>query len=164
MPEHLPLFPPLVSSSRGKVVLAALGTPPPGLDTHGIGQSLATDQDEESILSDSHLDHHSNTLDSSIMWVSTPCAAQIKNRNHGPPSAETMDTGLVTRTATKIVTGNMRNPKRAITDMVQISLADALHGTKTMMVPMNAVLMANARDRMGMIVHLTATEQSRDGR
>ena len=42
--------------------------PPPGLDTHGIGQLLVTDQDEESVLSDSHSDHLSNTLDSSIMW------------------------------------------------------------------------------------------------
>ena len=29
---------------------------------------------------------------------------------------------------------------------------------------MNVVLMANARDCMGVIVHLTATKQSRDGR
>ena len=68
MPGHLPLFPPLVSSSWGKVVSATLGAPPPNLDTHGIGQSLATDQDEESILSDSYSDHHLNTVDSSIMW------------------------------------------------------------------------------------------------
>ena len=51
MPGHLPLFPPLVSSSQGKVVSAALGAPPPDLDAHGIGQSLVTDQDEESVLS-----------------------------------------------------------------------------------------------------------------
>ena len=41
--------------------------PPPDLDTHGIGQSLATDQDEQSVLSDSYSDCHSNTVDSSIM-------------------------------------------------------------------------------------------------
>ena len=107
-PGCLPLFPPLVSSSRGKVVSTMLGVPPPSLDTHGIGQSLVTDQDEESILSDSYSDHHSNTLDSSIMWGKhTMCTAQIKNRNHRPPSAKTkMDTGLVTRTMTKIMTGN----------------------------------------------------------
>ena len=46
--------------------------------------------------------------------------------------------------------------KRAITDMVQIGLMDALHGAKTMTVPTNVVLMANMRDHMGMIVHLTA--------
>ena len=53
MPGHLPLFPPLVSSSRGKVVSVALGAPPPSLDTYRIGQSLAADQDKESILSES---------------------------------------------------------------------------------------------------------------
>ena len=116
VPGHLPLFPPLVSSSRGKVVSATLGVPPPGLDTHGIGQSLAADQEEESILSDSHSDCLSNTLDSSIMWGKhTMCTAWIKNRNHAQPSAETMDTSLVTRTTIKIVTGNVRNPKRTVT-------------------------------------------------
>ena len=68
MPGCLPLFPPLVSSSQGKVVSAALGAPPPDSDTHGIGQSLVTDQDEESVLSNSYSDHHLNTVDSSIMW------------------------------------------------------------------------------------------------
>ena len=68
MPGCLPLFPLLVSSCWGKVVSATLGTPPPNLDAHGIGQSLVTDQDEESILSDSYLDPHSNTVDSSTMW------------------------------------------------------------------------------------------------
>ena len=68
MPECLPLFQPLVSSSQGKVVSAALDTPPPDLDVHGIGQSLVTDQDEESVLSDSYSDCHSNTADSSTMW------------------------------------------------------------------------------------------------
>ena len=87
------------------------------------------------------------------------------NATHRPPSTETkMDAGLETRTTTKIATGNMRNPKRAITNIVQIGLMDALHGTKTTTVPRNAVLMANARDHMGVIVHLTATKQSRDGR
>ena len=68
VPGHLPLFPALVSSGQGKVVSATLGAPPPDLDTHGIGQSLVVDQDEESVLSDSYLDHHSNTVDSSVMW------------------------------------------------------------------------------------------------
>ena len=43
VPEHLPLFPPLVSYSRGKVVSTALGVLPPNHDTEGIGQSLVTD-------------------------------------------------------------------------------------------------------------------------
>ena len=67
-PGHLPLFPPMVSSGWGKVVSAVLGAPPPDLDMYGIGQSLATDQDEESILSDSYLDHPSSTVDSRLMW------------------------------------------------------------------------------------------------
>ena len=67
-PGCLPLFLLLVSSSLGKVVSATLGAPPPDIDAHGIEQSLATDQDKESVLSDSYLDHHSNTVDSSTMW------------------------------------------------------------------------------------------------
>ena len=62
------------------------------------------------------------------------------------------------------MTGNARNPKRVIADIVQISLTDALHGIKTTMVPTNVVLKANIRDRTGMIVHPTAAKQSRDGR
>ena len=45
-----------------------------------------------------------------------------------------MDTGLVTRTVTEIMTGNVRNPKRVTTDIVQIGLMDTLHGAKTMRV------------------------------
>ena len=55
-PEHPLLFPLLVSTSRGKVVSAALGAPPPGFETHGIEQALMTDRDEESVLSDSYSD------------------------------------------------------------------------------------------------------------
>ena len=81
VPGHLPLFPPLVSSGQGKVVSPALGVSPPDLDTHGIGQSLATDQDEESILSDSYLDCHSNTVDSSIMWDRhTMCSSEEEQK------------------------------------------------------------------------------------
>ena len=60
--------------------------------------------------------------------------------------------------------GNMRSPKRAITDMVLIGLAEALHGTKTMTAHMSVVLMANAQDRTCMIAHLTAAKQSRDAK
>ena len=105
VPEHLPLFPLLVPSSQGKVVSAAmLGVPPPDLDAHGIGQSLVTDQDEESILSNSYSDHHSNTTDNSTMWGrQIGCIARKGNRNHGPQSARTeMATSLVTRTMTEI--------------------------------------------------------------
>ena len=68
MPERLPLFPPLVPSTRGKVVSAALGAPPPEINADGIGPSLTTDQDEESVLSDSYSDRHSATADNSIPW------------------------------------------------------------------------------------------------
>ena len=86
----------------------------PNLDMHGIGQSLVTDQDEESVLSDSYLDRHSNTVGSSIMWDrhtvhcseeeqklrTTECrdreghksSDKDRNRNHAK--------------------GNVRNPKR----------------------------------------------------
>ena len=80
-PGCLPLFPPLVSSGRGKVVSATLGAPPPNLDTHGIGQSLVMDQDEESVLSDSYLDCHSNTVDSSVMWDRhTVCSSEEEQK------------------------------------------------------------------------------------
>ena len=68
MPEHPPLFPPLVPSTWGKVVSAVLGAPPPEINAEVIGQSLMTDRDEESVLSNSYSDHHSATADSSIMW------------------------------------------------------------------------------------------------
>ena len=64
-PGCLPVFLPLVSSSWGKVTL---GAPPPDLDTQEIGHSLAVDQDEESVLSDSYSDRHSGTADSGTMW------------------------------------------------------------------------------------------------
>ena len=68
VPECPVLFPPLVPSAQGKVVSTALGTPPPEINVEGIGQSLTTDRDDESILSDSYLDRHSATADSSITW------------------------------------------------------------------------------------------------
>ena len=68
VPERLPLFPPLVPSTRGKVVSAALGAPPPEINADGIGPSLTMDRDEESVLSDSYSDRHSATADNSITW------------------------------------------------------------------------------------------------
>ena len=88
-PECLLLFPPLVSSSRGKVVSAALGVLPPDPDADGIGQSLVTDRDEESVLSDSYSDHHSHTADSSTMWGKpTVC---ILEREQKPRTTECKD-------------------------------------------------------------------------
>ena len=89
MPGCLPLFPPLVSSSRGKVVSAMLGVPPTNLDAHGIGQSLVTDQDKESVLSNSYSDRHSNTMDSSTMWGRhTMCSSE---REQKPQTTEHLD-------------------------------------------------------------------------
>ena len=85
-PECLPLFPPLVPSSRGKVVSAVLGAPSPDLDADGIGQSLMTDRDEESVLSDSYSDHHSNTADSSTMW-----RRQIGHSSEREPKPQTTE-------------------------------------------------------------------------
>ena len=95
-PECLPLFPLLVPSSQGKVVSTALGAPPPDLGAHGIGESLVTDRDEESILSDSYSDRHSNTTDSSTMWgnSSTMWGRQIKcssEREHKPQTTDHKD-------------------------------------------------------------------------
>ena len=68
MPEHPPLFTPLVTLSQGKVVSATLGAPPPEIKADGIEQSLTMDRDEESVLSDSYSDCHSSTANSSIGW------------------------------------------------------------------------------------------------
>ena len=160
-PGHLLLFPPLVYSSWGKVVSTALGAPPPDLDTHGIGQALVTDRDEESVLSNSYPTINPTPLTAAPCGGGKSGGAQKGDRNHRPKSARTeMATSLVTRTATEITTGNMIDPKRAITDMVQIGLMDALQNTKDMMA--NATVMASVRDCAGMRFHLTATKQSRD--
>ena len=82
--EHLPLFLPLVSSSQGKIVSAVLGAPPPGFEAHGIEQSLMTDRDEESVLSDSYLDHHSVNVESSTTLGSLLCESLRENQNHTP--------------------------------------------------------------------------------
>ena len=67
-PEHLLLFPLLVSPYRGKIVSTALGALPPSFEAQGLKQSLVNNQDEESVLSDSYSDHHPITVDSSTMW------------------------------------------------------------------------------------------------
>ena len=69
----------------------------------------------------------------------------------------------MTRTMTKIVTGNVRNPKRATVDMDQISLVDALLDAETQTGAMNLVEMANARDHTGITVPRTVGRQSSDG-
>ena len=100
-------------------------------------------------------------------WTAAPCgtgiplAPQKGSRNHGSLSVRTeMATSPVTRTATNILTGDMRNPKRVITNMVQNGLVGTLHDAKTMTVSMAAI--PNMRDRGHDSPSATATEQSRD--
>ena len=83
------------------------------------------------------------------------------NRNHKPQNTRTRTvTSLVTRTATGIMTGNVIDPKRVITDVVWISLADAPHNAKT--TTSSAAVIASARDCADMRVPSTTTKQSRD--
>ena len=63
--------------------------PPPDLDADGIGQSLVTDRDEESILSDSYLDRHSHTADSSTMWGKP--TVRISEREQKPRTTKCKD-------------------------------------------------------------------------
>ena len=100
-------------------------------------------------------------------WTAAPCGsgitctAQKGNRNHKSPSVQTkMATSPVIRTTTNIETGNVRNPKKSDNRIIQISLTDVLPNAKT--TTANAVVIANMTDCMGVIVHLTATKQSRD--
>ena len=151
------LFPPLVSSTWGKVVSTALGAPPPEINVEGIGQSLTTDRDEESILSDSYSDRHSATADSSLMWGGT--SGVVRNRNHGPQSTgiETA-TGLVTRITIGIVRGNVTGPKRAISGMVQNGPVGTLHDAKTMTV--SAAVLASINAHVDMRVLSMTAQQS----
>ena len=82
MPERPPLFPPLVPSTQAKVVSTVLGAPPPDVNADGIGQSLRTDWDEESILSDSYSDHHSTTTDSSTIGYSSEREQKPRTTEH----------------------------------------------------------------------------------
>ena len=133
VPERLPLFPPLVTSSRGRVVSAALGAPPPETKTEGMKQSLMTDQDEESVLSDSYSDCHSSTADTSIVWerhLGHSLEQKPQSTEHpGKDSGRSSD-----RDRNKNRDGNVRSPGRETSDMVQTEPVDILHdaGTATM--------------------------------
>ena len=99
--ERPPLFLPLVSSSWDKIVSAALGAPPPGFEAHGIEQSLMTNRDEESVLSDSYSDRHSVNVDSSTTWgkptiqiyerESKSCTTEWKDRDSHRSSEKDRD-------------------------------------------------------------------------
>ena len=83
--ERPPLFPPLVSSSRGKVVSAALGTPPPRFEAPGIEKSLMTDRDEESVLSNTYSDRHSINMDgSTTLGRPTVCISERESKSCTP--------------------------------------------------------------------------------
>ena len=160
MPGHLPLFPPLVSSSWGKVVSAALGTPPPDLDAYGIGQFLVTDRDEESIPSDSYLDCHSNTIDSSTMWerhiMCSPEREQKqwitkhKDRDGYKSSDKDCD-----RNRDRECDRSKKNDNRHGSDRPH------RHSPQCKDHMVSTAVMASARDHMGMRVHLTTAKQSR---
>ena len=161
VPERLPLFSPLVSPSQGKVVCAALGTPPPSFKTHGIEQSLVTHRDKESVLSNRYLDRHSVTVDSSTTWGRPTYESWRENRNHGPQNARTeIATSLVIGTTTKIAKGIGIGPKRETTDVFQNGLTGILHDAESTKVI--TPVMANVRDHTGRRVHLTAAKPSRD--
>ena len=140
---------------------ATLGTPPPDVNADGIGQSLMTDRDEESILSDSYLDTIPPPLTVTISGGGKLGVAQKGNKNHGPQSTGIkMATSLVTRIAIEIAIGNVTGPKRAISDMVQNGPMGALHNAKTMMA--SAAVPASAKDCADMRVPSMTAKQSRD--
>ena len=155
-PERLPLFPPLVPSTRGKVVSTALGTPPSEINAVGIGQSLTMDRDEESVLSDSYLDHNSATADSSIMW-----GRHLRHSLEQKPQSTGIKTatGLVTRTTIGTAIGNVTGPKRETSGMVQNGPASALHNAKTTTV--SAAVLTSVNVCTGMRVFSMTTKQSK---
>ena len=127
--------------------------PPPNLDTQEIRYSLAVDQDEESVLSDSYSDRHSSTVDRSTMWSKqTTCKAWIRNRKLGPLSAETkMDTSLVKRITTEIAIRKMRKVQKECKNRHGARLAPRLLSStpETQTEVMNVVVMADMRDHTG---------------
>ena len=158
-PERPLRFPPLVSSSQGKIVSAVLGMPPPGFEAHGIEQSLMTDRDKESILSDSYSDCQSITVDSGTTWGGPLYESWRENQNHRPQNARTkIATSLVKGTVTKIAKGIGIGPKRTTTDVFQNGLMGILCDAETMKVI--TPVMVNVRDQIR--VHPTATKPSRD--
>ena len=110
-PECLPLFPPLVTPSRGRVVPTALGAPPPETKTEGMKQSLMMNQDEESFFL--------IVIQTAIPAPPTPASGGrgthgiVWNRNHGTQSARIKTVAdPVTGTMIKIVMGNVRSQGR----------------------------------------------------
>ena len=159
VPERPPLFPPLVPSTRGKVVSTALGAPPPEINADGIGQSLTTDRDEESILSDSYSDRHSATADSSIMWgrhlghslEQKPWTTERRDKDSYRSSDKDHAIG--------IAIGNVTGPKRETSGMVQNGPVSALHDAKTTTV--SAAVLTSANVRADMRVLSMTAKQSR---
>ena len=166
MPGHLPLFPPLVSSSQGKVVSAALGTPPPrswctwywavlgDWSRWGIrplwqllGPSLQHHWQQHHVgeANSSEREQHSSEREQK------PQTTEHKDRDGYKSSDKDHD-----RNHDREHDRSKKSDNRHGSDLP----ADALHDAKTMMV--SAAVMASMRDRVGMRVHLTAAKQSRD--
>ena len=163
VPWCLPLFPPLVSFGQGKVVSAALGMPPPNLDTHGIGQSLVTDQDEESVLSNSYSDRHSNTVDSGVIWDRLTMHSleedqKLRTTEHRDRDGHKSSNKDQDRNHEREHEKSKKSNNRHSSDRPR----GHSPRRKDHDVYMSAVLMENWRDHTCMIAHLTATKQSRD--
>ena len=112
-----------------------------------------TDWDEESVLSDSYLDHHSITINSSTTWGRP--TVWISERESKPQTTECKDKDSH-KSSEKIGIGK----KKVTTDMFQNGLVGVLHNAETMKAI--APVMANMRDHVGRRVHLTAAKPSRD--
>ena len=138
--ECPPLFTPLVPLTRGKVVSAVLGAPPPEIKADSIRQSLTMDWDEESILSDSYSDRHSITADSSIVWG----RYLGRSSEQKPQTTECPDKESY-RSSDKDCNRNHDRecPKRETSSMVQNGPANALHDAKTMTVSTAVLTSAN---------------------
>ena len=156
--EHLPLFPPLVPSTRAKVVSATLGVPPPEIKADGIEQSLRMDRDEESVLSDSYSDHHSITANSSIVW-----GRHLGHSSEQKPwTTECQDIDSY-RSSDKDRDKNRDRErdksKRETSGMVQNGPMNALHDARTTTV--SAAVLTSANIRVGMTVLSMTAKQSR---
>ena len=161
-PGHLPLFLPLVSSRRGKVASTVLGMPPADFDSHGIRQSLVTDQDEESMLSNSYLDHHSNTTDSSTMWGRHNMHSS--EREQKPQTTEHQDRDGHKSSDKDRDQNHDRERERSKKSNNQHG-SDQPHGRSPRCKDHDGKCTTNGkctRDHMAVRVHLTAAKQSRD--
>ena len=160
-PEHPLLFPLLVFPSRGKIVSAVLGVPPPGFEAHGLEQSLTTDWDKESVLSDSYSVRHSVTIDSSTMWGRPTVRISERELESRTTEHKDKDSHKSTeRDRDKNRERDRDRSKKSDNRHVSERLAGILRDTETTKAITS--VMANATDCAGRRVHLTAAKPSRD--